>query len=264
MLRKICTVVENTGSTAEQVAEALKLDPATAGKVLCLANSADIGSVPRKISSVQNAVMLLGIPRVRSLVVVTQRINPVIKTVPPFSLERHWRHSIAVALIAESIARHYQRYGAIDEQEAFSAGLLHDIGKLVLAVYKAERLARAWELSVKEKLPFYKTEEGEWLHSAIGKLLAAHWNFPTELSDAVSGHHGPVPQAGHALIIAMVHVADVMVHTVGLSTFPDEAVPQVDGNALEMMRLPAERLRIIAETEMEHQKKIEDELLQIL
>jgi putative nucleotidyltransferase with HDIG domain len=213
----------------------------------------------------KNAAVLLGLPRVRSQVLVSRLISPVIKkTAPPFSLERFWRHSVAVALIAESIARHYQRYGAIDEQEAYSAGLLHDIGKLVLAVYKGPRLLQAYERSTKETIPFFKTEEAEWSHPAIGTLLAAPWNFPAELSDAISGHHAPNPKAEHARIVAIVHVADVMVHTIGLSVFPDETVPQIDEKALEMVRLPPERLRIIAETEMENQKKIEDELFSAL
>jgi putative nucleotidyltransferase with HDIG domain len=258
-MRKICAVAETQGAAAEQVVEALKLDPVTAGKVLHLANSAYI-DIPRKISSLKNAAALLGLPRVHSLVLVSRLISPVIeKTDSPFSLERFWPHSIAVALIAESIARHYQRYGAIDEQEAYSAGLLHDIGKLVLAVHKTQRLLQASEKSAKETIPFYKTEETEWSHQSIGKLFAAHWSFPTELSDAISGHHAPNPRAEHARIVAVVHVADVMVHTIGLSVFPEETVPPIDEKALEMVRLPPERLRIIAETEMENLKKIENE-----
>lgn len=260
VLRKICCIVENRESTVEQVVEALKLDPVTAGKVLQLANSAFSG-IPRKISSLKNAAALLGLPRVHSLILVSRQISPVIIKAPEdfFPLERFWRHSIAVALIAESIARHYQRYGAIDEQEAYSAGLLHDIGKLVLAVHHAPRLARAGELGAKESLPFYKTEEPEWSHPAMGMHLAALWNFPMELSDAISSHHAPGQRTEHARIVAIVHVADVMVHMVGLSVFPDETVPQIDEKALEMVRLPPERLRIIAETEMENLKKIEDD-----
>lgn len=260
VLRKICSVLENRESTPDQVVEALKLDPITAGKVLHLANYA-VSGIPRKISSLKNAVSLLGLPRVHSLILVSRQLSPVVKQAPLelFSLERFWRHSIAVALIAESIARHYRRYGAIDEQEAYSAGLLHDIGKLVLAVHYPSRLAKACERGPESSIPFYKTEEPEWSHPAIGMHLAAHWNFPMELADAISRHHTPGQRAEHARIIAVVHVADIMVHTMGLSVFPDERVPQIHEKALEIVRLPPERLRIIAETEMENLKKIEDD-----
>jgi putative nucleotidyltransferase with HDIG domain len=260
VLRKIGGIVENQESTATQVVDALRLDPVTAGKVLYLANSAYKG-IPRKISSLRNAVGLLGLPRIRSLVVVTRHISPVIKKpIPPFLTERYWRHSIAVALMAGSIARHYQRYGAIDEEEAYSAGLLHDIGKLVLAVYKADRLKHAYEQSLEKKGPFYEQEEPEWSHAAVGRLLAALWDLPTEISDAIFGHHSPGPHAmEHARMIAIVHVADVMAHTIGLPVFSDEPVPRIDQKALETVRLPPERLRIIAEAEMENQKKIEED-----
>jgi HD-like signal output (HDOD) protein len=259
VLKKICEVADNPESTPEQVVEALKLDPAIAGKILRLANTAHTG-IPRRISSLRNAVALLGVSRVRSLVQVTRHVSPAMEKTAPFtlfSLERFWRHATAAALIAESIARHCQRYGAIDEQEAFSAGLLHDIGKLILVVYDAPRFLRANDQSVREKVPFFAVEEPEWSHTALGTLFAGHWDFPSELRAAISGHHGPDPQIEHARIIAIVHVADVMVHMIGFSTMADETVPKIDVQALELVRLPPERLRIIAETAVEELKKIE-------
>ena len=258
VLRRITAVLANPETPVPQVVEALKLDPAVAGKVLRLANSAYIG-MPRKISSLQNAVVLLGLKRVQSLILVSRFIEPFGKKNPSaFSLEKFWRHSTSLALIAESIGRHLKRYDSVDEQELFSAAILHDIGKLALAVFEPDKLQEALARSSREKVPFFQAEQEPWSHTVVGAHLAEHWGFPAELSAAIAGHHLPLRFNQYARFVSIIHVADFMVHVIGYSTYDEEVVPQLDEKALDIVRLPPERLKIIAETEIENQRKIED------
>lgn len=258
VLRHIAAVVSNPGSNAGAIAEALKLDPATAGRVLRLANSAYIG-MPRRIASLQNAVVLLGLKRIRSLLFIAQFAGPFSKQRPhALPLERFWRHSTMVALIAESIARHIKRYDPIDEQEVFTAAIMHDIGKLVLAVLEGGRLAAAAGRSRQEVLPFCRVEDEEWSHTAVGAALSDQWGFPPELAAGIAGHHVPGRVASTARFVSVIHVADCMVHVIGHPVFEGEGLPLVDDRALASVGLPFERLRTIAETEAENQRNIEE------
>jgi putative nucleotidyltransferase with HDIG domain len=259
VLRRVAAVVADPASSVPQVVEALKLDPAITGKILRLANSAYIG-MPKSVSSLHNAVVLLGLKRIQSIILVSQFTDPFNgeKSALPFPLERFWRHSTTLALIAESIGRHLKRYESVDEQEIFSAAILHDIGKLVLAVHDPSVLAGANERGARERLPFFRAENGHFSHTAIGALLSDQWGFPTELSLAIANHHAPDRAGGHERFVSIIHVADVMVHLIGYSTFENEIAPPLDEKALAAVQLPPERLKVIAETEAENQERIEE------
>jgi putative nucleotidyltransferase with HDIG domain len=259
VLRRIASVVADPVSSIPQVVEALKLDPAIAGKILRLANSAYIG-MPKSVSSLHNAVVLLGLKRIQSIILVSQFTDPFNgkKNALSFPLERFWRHSTTLALIAESIGRHLKRYDVVDEQEIFSAAILHDIGKLAIAVHEPSILTEADKRGKSEKLPFYRAESDPVSHTAVGALLSDQWGFPLELSLAIAYHHSPERAAGHVRFVSIIHVADVMVHLVGYSTFENEMAPPLDEKALAAIQLPPERLKVIAETEVENQARIEE------
>jgi putative nucleotidyltransferase with HDIG domain len=259
VLRRVSTVVADPASSMDEVVAALKLDPSIAGKILQLANSAYIG-IPRSISSLRNAVILLGLKRVQSVIMVSQFVEPldVSASMHPFSLERFWRHSMTVGLVAESIGRHCKRYEAVDEQELFSAALLHDVGKLAVAAHDASIVRTALEQSNAKGIPFYRAEIEELSHTTVGAHLADQWGFPLELSRSIANHHAPMTEGSLSRFVAIVQVADAMVHLVGYSTFENEMTPMIDEKALCFVPLPPERLRIIAENEAENQKRIEE------
>jgi putative nucleotidyltransferase with HDIG domain len=257
VLRHIAVVTLAADAAIDRVVEAIRQDPAVAGKVLRLANSAFTG-IPGRISSLQNAVSLLGIPRVRSLVIASQFVNNAAPERPmPVSIERLWRHSTLCACIAGSIGHHLKRYGPVDDNELYSAALLHDIGKLVLAVHAPERLTGACLRSEKDAVPFYKAEDPGLPHTRAGALLADQWGFPPELLSAIAGHHEPARHKGHFRFVAIVHVADYMAHVLGFPVVKTEVAPPLDRAAFEAVPLPLERLKIIAESEIENMKRIE-------
>jgi len=153
VLAKLDAVIADPTSSADDMAKVLKLDPALAGRVLRLANSAYVG-LPQSVGSITSAVVLLGQKRIRSLAI-TSGILSGFKTTNelPFALAHFWRHSIGAALVAESITKYLKRYAAIDGDEAFAAGLLHDVGKLAMACFHPHLLTSAKKAVSKRPRP---------------------------------------------------------------------------------------------------------------
>lgn len=257
VLRRIFAVVEDSKSSALDITRVLQLDPAITGKVLRLANSAYIG-LPHTVSSIQNAVTLLGTRRIHSLILVSILSSVKNNTCAPFPVISYWRHSVCTALIAEAIAKSLRRYDcAIDENELFSAAILHDIGKLIAATMEPESFAQLYKQSILMDVPFFKTENGEAAHSFLGGCYAEHWGFPYELKQCIRMHHEPLSDKKLALRISIINVADIMAHVLGFKIFSEEITPLVQEDVLNLIGLPLERLRVIAQSVIEDQKSIE-------
>lgn len=257
VLKRIFAVIEDSKSSTLDITRVLQLDPAITGKVLRLANSAYIG-LPHTVSSIQNAVTLLGIRRIHSLVLVSILSSVKKNTCSSFPVISYWRHSVCTALIAEAIAKSLRRYDCeIDECELFSAAILHDIGKLIAATMEPESFAQLYKQSVLEEIPFFKIEKGEAAHSFLGGCYAEHWGFPDELKQCIMLHHEPLSDQNLALRISIVHVADIMAHVLGFKIFPEEITPLIQADVLDLIGLPLERLKVIAQSVIEDQKSIE-------
>jgi len=244
VLQTIMATVESPDLNLDKLTNVVRHDPALAGRILRAANGHS-GDFPLRISSINNAVSFLGCNRVRSLLLLSNRLAGESPSPLPsfFTLERFWQHSVLVALIAGSIGRHLQRYDAPDEEELFTGGLLHDIGKLALAAGGGGNLEAARLRSISESLPFYRAEH-ESPHTLVGALLMQEWRLPPELHKAAGGHHDPA--LGGNRLVAVIHIADVMAHLMGYPVFPEETYPPVDVAALAALPLPPERLKLIA------------------
>lgn len=257
VLQRVCAATSDPDSSASHVVEALKQDPALVSRVLRLANSAYMG-VPRTVSSLQNAVVLLGQKRVRALVMSASTLSTLhVDASAGFTLEGFWRHSMVVGMIAESVGKHLRRYSAVAPDEMFSAAIMHDLGKLVLGIYEPQRMAAAIEASRRDGIPLHQAESNELRHTKAGKLLADYWNFPADITDAVALHHTPSEADNFTQLVAVVHIADAMAHSIGYQVSPGEKPPLVDSTALSAVVLPLERLRVIAEDVLEQGEKLE-------
>jgi len=257
VVQKISAVIASPNASADEIVSVLKMDPAIAGKVLRLANSAYIG-IPRTVSSLQNAVVILGNRRIYSLVLAASTLSAfILDSSLPFSVIRFWKHSITVALVCESIARHLKRYDAIEAGEMFCAGILHDLGKLVLGVYSPKEIQTAYKRAIEQRTPVYTNEQANLCHMRIGAMVAAQWNFPEMLIHAIHLHHTPLHSDAYKRTVSIVHIADIMVHLVGLAMVPEEATPKINADAMREIGLSPERLKVIANNALENEKSIE-------
>ena len=263
VVHRLTRVVSNPDVSVSDIAQVLGMDPSISGKVLRLANSAYIG-MPRTVSSIPNAVVLLGIKRIHSIVLTSELLAPFKQAADlPFSMDRFRMHAVTVAFIAESIARHRKRYDAPDEHELFSGALLHDIGKLLAGMIDPEGVEAIHKKSLSRSIPYYRAEGEELSHTVIGMTLAQQWQFPSELAACIRGHHTAACFPELHRVVSVIHIADIMAHLLGYPLFPDEKTPALDDATLAEVQLPVERLRVIAEDVLVKQEQISS-LLEIL
>jgi putative nucleotidyltransferase with HDIG domain len=186
---KVNQMLQDLGTTADHLSRVIETDPAMAAKILKLVNSSFYG-FKSMISSISTAVIILGFNTIQHAVVSLS----VMKSFAHFSnlkrldIRDFWRHSLAVAIISKYLADHVAKTLSSD---CFTAGLLHDIGKLILAEYFPERFEKIWLTTVESAISFTDAEkmENTATHAEIGAYLAEKWLLPQPLADAIRLHH---------------------------------------------------------------------------
>jgi len=212
---RLLTLLDDPETPVDEIEAVLRYDPGLTANILKMANGAYFGFANR-ISSVRQAVVLLGAKRLTQLVM-TSCVNALMEgAVPGYDLPpgELWRHSIAVSVAAEGLA---ERLGVQQREEVFTAALLHDIGKLVLGSFIADDLDRIDAASA-PGLSF-EVAEREVLgtdHAEIGATILESWSFPEEMVAAVRHHHDPDQALKAAALIDIVHVANVLCLMIGI------------------------------------------------
>lgn len=235
-------------SSAEHCGTLLGRDQAIAARVLKLANSAFYG-VTGRVGSVRDAVLLLGrrpLISVLTVAALSGQFDP--KRCPGFDFAGFWRHAIGVALTTRALAR----LSGEDQDLAFTTGLLHDIGRLVLATqFNAPYAAVAAAMAHHDHPVSAEREVLGTDHVEAGGLVAAHWRFPPPVVAALLGHHAPAAdEGGKASLADLLHVADAAVHALDLAGADAESVPLVDAASWQRVAVPdKEWLTIFAATE---------------
>lgn len=179
------SLAESDQFSAHELAQAISADQALSAKMLRLANSAYYG-FPRRITTVRDAVILLGFRAVRSATLAAC----VIDTLPgsrKMDRTAFWQFAVTVGMLAEILAHATGR----NEEEAFTAGVLHNIGRLALSQHRPEELERARALAADQQVSVIEAEREifGFTDAELGGGMALMWNFPKELADAVAQHH---------------------------------------------------------------------------
>jgi putative nucleotidyltransferase with HDIG domain len=217
----------------------VQLDLALTANLLRMANSAYFG-FPRKISSVREAITLLGARRLFELAAMAAVQAVVPPTLPGYGIDSsaYWCHSVAVAVLAERFAK--ERKLAVPAL-TFTAGLLHDIGKPVISGFLAGQVDALQTRLADEKRSLLECER-ELLgadHTQIGAELAQTWNLPEEVVRVVAYHHEP--SRGDApsgdVVVDLVHSADCLSHSLGFGADVGELHRQVDERAIARLGL---------------------------
>ncbi len=206
---RIVQVVEDPKATAREIQDLVRSDPALATKVLKIVNSAFYG-LPAKIASLERAILMLGLNSIKNLALAASltRLLRDGSICSQFSTRDLWRHSIAVAVAARSLA---QAGKALQADEAFVAGLVHDMGLIVSQQLFPDKVRDAAEECLASPQPFCPLEERHVGadHQAFGGALAAKWKFPPGLRSAIAYHHEPAAlQAEFQTVAALIYLAD--------------------------------------------------------
>lgn len=205
--------LNSTTSSTQRVGEIISKDLAMTTKVLQVLNSAYYG-LSRQITDLSEGVGILGFDTVKSLVLCIQLFSQYDKVKPIFfSIDRLWRHSNVVARTAREIVLLEGGKDSLAE-EAFTAGLMHDIGKLVLVSNFEEQYAQAQSLAQRSQTPLWIVEQEVFGvgHSEIGAYLLGLWGMPLSIIEAAALHHFPTRSADKTLSpLTAVHIANTLI-----------------------------------------------------
>lgn len=189
-LVEVLRITRDEKSSAEQLARVLMYDPALTAKILRVVNSPFYG-VPREVTTLTKAVVMLGLRQVTALALSASIYNLTQKWDTKIDRIRFWRHSLEVAIASRMIA---ETIGYPHAEEAFVAGLLHDIGLLILEKSFPEDFAGIYQKAQKGESTL-EIEEEIWgtNHARVGQFLLEQWNLPQAICDAVGHHHNQYP-----------------------------------------------------------------------
>lgn len=228
-------------TSAREVARVLSSDPAVVSRLLALANSAYYG-LGQRVTTVTHAVMVLGFNTVRNVVLAATIFRSLGAVSPRGAFDQHrfWKHSIACGTLSRILAR---RRGESHAEEMFILGLLHDVGKLVIAAWLSEDAARI-RARVDEGARLHEAESEvlETTHADVGAALLERWRLPRLYVEAVRHHHTPSLAGEHRAATAVVHVADYLVDAVCLTSAPGDTIPVLSREAWSHVDLRVESL----------------------
>ncbi len=220
-------------------------DPALAASILRQANSAYYGYA-RRISSLAEAIVILGFQAIQGLALASA-VAPILKSdLPGYNIDQEglWKHCMLTAMVAKRLCRRLRLpFGDV----AFTAGLLHDIGKLIIAVYLQQVGSYIMDKVEKAQVTYAEMEEKVigFDHGTVGGFIVKHWNLPDDLVDAISNHHTPQRSPNHRQLTAITHIADSMANILGVGGGVDSFLNPLQPEALKLFDLKDSDLELL-------------------
>lgn len=232
------------------LAKKVSYDQALTAKTLRLANSSQYG-LQVKATTIQQAITYLGFQTTRSLITSAAITGAFPEgRCPGFDDKAFWRHSVATAACAKVLARHIR----FNQDYAFTAGLLHNIGRLVLVSSFPEHYAQALAYRAQHDCSMLEAEQiilGVD-HVQAGVALAEHWNFSDTIRLAIANYSQP-EVAGAGFLAGLIHVANALVCALDLAHAVDDMVPRVSPVAWAALGLDEDvYLQLFRETELRY------------
>jgi HD-like signal output (HDOD) protein len=234
---KVLELSSDPNTSAKQLQQVISDDQAMTGRILKIANSA-MYSCSRKVKTLTEAIVMLGFNSIRSLVVTSAARNLYNTRKSRTGLKERllWEHSIGAAFAARLLAA--ERSPNLAE-EAFLAGLMHDIGKLVLNLRVPEQFDEIVQIVYNENRPFHVTET-ELLgfdHTHVGALLVNKWKLSPLLESVILDHHNPAAMNGDNPLLLYLDLANRMCRQMGIGFIDDPEVDLVNCPANRVLQL---------------------------
>lgn len=236
---EVTRLLQDPESSIAEICKAIEYDPGLTSNILRLANSAYY-AFPEPVESIRDAIVRLGTNCILQIIMAWAFSPLANRHVPGYGLPSGglWEHSIAVAVGAEELASDLKLKSP---DHAFTAGLLHDIGKSVLGTFVEVDIGPIMDLVSEEKVSF-EVAEHQVLgidHSEAGAVLLESWNVPSSVAEVCRWHHQPEWHSGEMLVIDLVHVADTMCLMGGIGAGIDASHYQTSPEVAERLKLSA-------------------------
>jgi HD-like signal output (HDOD) protein len=250
IISKVMKIIDNPYSNADHLTELISMDQSLTVKTLKLANSAYYG-FPREIVTVTEAVVVLGFLTVRNLILTSTLYNIFVNETDEreFDRRKFWKHSVATAICARLIVS-ATAPGQKEEEEAFTLGILHDVGKVFLDTsYHEQFLNVLKEHRKNRKEPFYETERRMLGidHGEIGSLIIDKWNLPENFIEPIKYHHFP-SLASDKFMTGVLHVADIISKYSVANYDGADIVSQISEEALIAINLKEQNIKTVIQS----------------
>lgn len=250
---RLAGLARDERSSVADFERVIRPDPALTANLLRIVNSAYFG-LRSRAESVRQAVTLLGLRRT-SEVAAAAALAPIIpRRLPGYEVEASsfWMHCVAVAVLSERLSG---ELGVRRPDLTFTAGLLHDMGKLAVGAFVAGSSVEILSRTREGGMDFVSAERAVLGldHSQVGGMVAKVWNLPPAVADVARWHHAPgdAPEAADRLLVDLVHVADALAHSLGMGTDAGEMARKVDPAAEARLEIRARHLERVASESLE-------------
>jgi HD-like signal output (HDOD) protein len=251
---RINEAVNNPRSSMNDIGKIISEDAGLTARLLMVVNSA-LFNFPQRVESIAKAIGIVGTQQLRDLALAISVIR-LFKGIPPdlVNIEQFWKHSIGVGIAARTLAA-FRRETNVER--FFVAGILHDTGRLVM-YRKIPDLSREALLRSKknnELLYVAETEQLGFDHASVGRVLMQAWKLPFYQEEVVAFHHKPNLAKRFPVEATIVHIADILAHSMGLGSSGERYVPPLNQEAWERLALP---VTVLAHTFEQIDRQFED------
>jgi putative nucleotidyltransferase with HDIG domain len=233
---EVSRLIEDRNTSAAKLGRLISKDQAMVTKILTVANSPLYG-IPRRVSTIDFAIVILGFNHIKNIVVALSMVDAFQNiNAKGFKQKEYWIHSMLTATASKKIA---DDLGYMMSGEAFTAGLLHDLGIPVLFKYFNVEFKQILELTKNEDISFPEAEERVLglTHADIGKFLMDRWNLPEELSYVIEKHHNPSEAEHYRELTSIVHLADFMTERLEIGNFDWDGSSGLDEGVIQILKL---------------------------
>lgn len=248
VINKLNSLSDNEKSSVQEMARIVSSDQVLSARILRLANSPSYGFY--RVSTISNAMILLGVNVVKSLA-----LSSSIFAIMEKNSIGLWEHSLGVGAAANLIAR---KLGLPECEEIATAGLLHDIGKVIITIKCSEAEKDILKL-IQDRQMYTLEAEREIIdtdHAEVGGWLSKSWFLPDKLSEPIAFHHDVANSKNHRIKTAVVHIADMLICASGIGNSGETFVPPIQKIAWDTLKLNEQLL-------VELVNDVEDKLVEV-
>jgi putative nucleotidyltransferase with HDIG domain len=258
VITQVTRLMQNPKVSANEVGRAISSDQALASKILKIVNSSFYG-FPSRIKTITHAIVILGFNSVRATALSASVFSTFGSTEEETSFDRpaFWKHSIGVGAAAKILAKKLQMK---ETEEAFLAGLMHDLGKVILDQYLHTRFEEILQVVREENCLIADAEKkvlGGVTHAEIGAHLARKWNLNQEFVYIIENHHHPSSASDYFKITSVVHTANILIRAMDIGNSGDNRIPRINPAAWKALGITAVTLPQIFREIAEEVRKAE-------
>jgi len=242
---QVITLTKDPETSVKELRTVIEQDPVLAASILRQANSSYYGFA-RRIATLQEAIVVLGFQVIQSLAM-SAAVAPLLKTkLLGYEIEQEglWKHSLLTAIAAKRLCKHRKLpFGDV----AFTAGLLHDIGKLITSIYIQKFGSHLLKEVTESKLSYAECEEKVigFDHTRVGGFIARSWNLPDDLVAAISFHHSLNSPQEYAELSSVIHLANGIASLLGIGGGVDSAFNPIQQEAIDLLAIKESDIELL-------------------